>query len=79
MLWVGRDGEHLHVIAFDGRGLDDRNLAPGAPLSALVEKIRPEEDVRVAVERLANRASRYAVKRNPNIFRKLNITNNVPV
>jgi hypothetical protein len=59
---VGRDdNDHLHVLGFDGRALKF-TLAPGAPLSALVEKIR-DGDVAGAVKRLAERASRYAQKR----------------
>jgi hypothetical protein len=59
----GRDGEYLHVLWFNGRPLD-RTLAPGAPTSALVEKIKEGEELADAVHRLANRASRYAVREN---------------
>jgi hypothetical protein len=72
VVWYGRDGDYLHIIAFNGTGLGT-TLAPGAPVSALVEKIRDGETMHDAAERLAKRASRYAVKRNPNIYRPLNI------
>jgi hypothetical protein len=60
---VGRDGDYLHVISFNGQGLHI-TLAPGAPVSALVEKIR-NGDVNAALDRLAQRASRYAIKPRP--------------
>lgn len=52
----GRDGDCLHVVSFNDRPLD-RTLAPGAPTSSLVEKIKEGEEL-AAVQRLANRASR---------------------
>jgi hypothetical protein len=63
-VWVhyGRDGDYLHVQSLHGRHLG-QSLAPGAPISALVEKIREGESVQEAGLRLAKRASRYAVRR----------------
>jgi hypothetical protein len=58
---IGRDGDYLHVQAFDGRHLG-LSLQPGAPLSALVEKIR-NDDADAAADRLAQRAVRYAQKK----------------
>jgi hypothetical protein len=55
------DGDCLHVQSFDDLNLE-KSLAPGAPITALVERIRDGEEVRDAAERLAKRASRYAIK-----------------
>jgi glycerophosphoryl diester phosphodiesterase len=56
-----RDGDYLHVQSFDDLNLE-KSLAPGAPITALVERIRDDEEVRDTAERLAKRASRYAIK-----------------
>jgi hypothetical protein len=55
----------------------DRTLAPGAPISALVEKIKEGEELAEAVHRLANRASRYAVRENS--FSRKIVYRDVPV
>ena len=60
----GRHGDYLHVQSFDDLNLE-KSLAPGAPITALVERIRDGEEARDAAERLAKRASRYAIKPRP--------------
>jgi glycerophosphoryl diester phosphodiesterase len=66
-----RDGDYLHVQSFDDLNLE-KSLAPGAPITALVERIREGEEVRDAAERLAKRASRYAIKPRPWLTGKIN-------
>jgi phage terminase large subunit len=65
------DGDYLHVQSFDDLNLE-KSLAPGAPITALIERIRDGEQVRDAAERLANRASRYAIKPRPWLTGKIN-------
>jgi hypothetical protein len=67
----GRDDDYLHVQSFNDLNLE-KSLAPGAPITALVERIRDGEEVRDAAERLANRASRYAIKPRPWLTGKIN-------
>jgi len=48
------DGDPLHVVSFNDLPLE-KSLAPGAPISALVEPIREGEGMRDAAQRLDGR------------------------